>query len=449
MLERKQLHEYQVNAIDFANKVPKCGLFLGMGLGKTSISLTIASDFLDDMFITSVLIIAPLRVANTVWQQQAMEWAHLNHLKINICTGKSENRLKQLNDKADIYVINRENIPWLCSNFKDSWKWDMCIIDESTSFKSPRSRRFKDLKGVANMFSSVVLLSGTPSPNGLMDLWSQIYLLDKGERLGKNITAFRTRFFTQNRYQSFEYIIKEGAEKEINDLISDICITMTANDYLELPERIDIIRYIELAPALDKQYKKFEKEFVLAIQDKDNPIMAIHAGILANKLLQFCNGAIYDEDKKTHELHDEKINCLKDIVEDNPSENILVAYNFKSDLERLIRSFPEAVSISSGGEEVAQWNKGGIKMLLAHPASAGHGLNLQYGGNIVVWFGLNWSLELYQQFNARLHRQGQQNCVRIIHIVAKDKLDDRVMKALNTKNMTQNKLIEGLRYIND
>ena len=447
MIQRKQLHEYQVNAIEFANKVPKCGLFLGMGLGKTSISLTIASDFIDDMFVTRVLIIAPLRVANTVWKQQAMEWEHLKHLKVNICTGNAQNRIKQLNDKADIYVINRENVSWLCYQFKESWNWDMCIIDESTSFKNPSSKRFKDLKKLSGRFSSVLLLSGTPSPNGFMDLWSQIFLLDEGKRLGKNITSFRNRFF--NQYKIHEYRIKNHAADKINNLISDVCITMTAEDYLQLPERIDITRYVELSTVLNKQYKNFENKFILAIQDKEDPIMALHAGVLANKLLQFCNGAIYDEKQNIHELHDEKISCLKDIVQDNPTENILVAYSFKSDLSRLVEAFPDAVKISSSGKEVEQWNKGKIKMLLAHPASAGHGLNLQHGGNIVVWFGLNWSLELYQQFNARLHRQGQKNCVRIIHIVAKGKLDDRVMKAINTKDMTQKELIEGLRYIND
>lgn len=440
MLKRSDMHDYQKQAVDFVLSKKKCALFLDMGLGKSVSSLTAASDMLDDMMVTKVLVIAPLRVANTVWKQEAQKWTHLAHLKTSICTGSKQDRLDALNADADIFIINRENIQWLIESVK--WSFDMVIVDESSSFKNHASKRFKYLKKVLKHVKSMVLLTGTPSPQGYIDLWSQLYLVDNGERLGRNITTYRHRYFTQDNW-GFTWNLNAGSDKVIQSAISDVCLTMFAEDYLTMTDKLILTEQIEFDAKTTEQYKELEKEFLLAI-DKNTDIEAPSAGVLANKLLQICNGAIYDEGKNYHIIHDLKIKALKELTEDNPNENMLVAYNFKSDLERLQKAFPDAVVLSKSGAEVLQWNEGKIKMLLAHPASAGHGLNLQHGGAVIVWFGLNWSLELYQQFNARLYRQGQKNTVRIIHIVAKGAIDERVVQAINDKAETQKDLMTYL-----
>jgi len=439
MLQRSDLHSYQVETIDFVHEKKKCGLFLDMGLGKTALSLTVAVDFLDNFFIDKVLVIAPLRVANTVWKQEAKQWEHLQHLRINICTGSLKQRIEALNSNADIYVINRENVRWLIENVK--WSWDMVIIDESSSFKNHDSKRFRAMKKVTRYIKSIILLTGTPTPKGLLDLWPQLYLIDNGVRLGRTITSYRSKFFKQD-YMGYNYTPFDGSDEEIKKLIKDVCITIKAKGYVK---RIDLFEYITMPPKILKQYKGFEKQFLLSLENGQD-IEALSASALSNKLLQMCNGAVYDINGKAHEIHDLKIKSIKEIVEDNPSENFLVAYNYKSDLERLKKAFPEALVLSRSGEEVAEWNKGNIKMMLTHPASAGHGLNLQHGGSVIIWFGLNWSLELYQQFNARLHRQGQKNTVRIMHIVAKDGLDEKVLEALKSKAKTQDDLINYLKF---
>jgi SNF2 family DNA or RNA helicase len=444
MLDRKDLHHYQEDALEFIKEKKRCSLMLDMGLGKTTTSLTASSCFLDDFFINKTLVIAPLRVANTVWKQEAEKWKHLLGLRVVVCTGSAAERRQRVNSDADIYVINAENVQWLVDTVKSKWKWDMLIIDEASKFKNPRAKRFRALKKILKYTKSIVELTGTPSPNGYMDLWSQIYLLDQGERLGRTITSYRQRFFDQDGYRGYSYKLKPGAEEEIKELIKDICITMKSEDYLELPDRINITQYIEFPKDISKKYKEFEKEFVLELTEKD--ITSPSTATLTNKLLQICNGAIYDEDKNVHILHDEKIQALKDIIEDNPTENILVAYNYKSDLERLKKAFPKAVTLSKEGTELEEWNKGNISMLLAHPMSAGHGINAQYGGSVIIWFGLTWSLEHYQQFNARLHRQGQTKPVRIIHIVAQNAMDERVLKALNSKAKTQEELMKYLKH---
>lgn len=443
MLTRSNLHHYQTCAVDFIRQQRRCGLFLDMGLGKTTTSLTAASDFLDDLFIQRVLIVAPLRVANTVWKQEAKKWSHLKHLKIDICTGSEKERFASIMSDADIHVINRENMPWLVDNCK--WRWDMVIVDESSSFKNMKSKRFKALKKVMKFVKSVVLLTGTPSPNGLMDLWSQIFLIDNGSRLGRNITSYRQRFFRPSGYMGYGWKANHDSDNKIKSLIKDICITMNAEDYLELPDRLDLNEYVVLPAKVRSQYEELEQEFLLSIGGGVD-IEAGSSAALMNKLLQMCNGAVYDEDGNTHEIHDSKIKSMKEIVEDNPNENFLVAYNFKSDLKRIAKAFPEAVILSKSGNELEDWNKGKIKMLLAHPASAGHGLNAQYGGSAIIWFGLNWSLELYQQFNARLHRQGQTKPVRIIHIVAENGIDEKVLTALKNKAKTQDDLMQFLKY---
>lgn len=440
MLKRSDMHDYQKQAVDFVLSKKKCALFLDMGLGKSVSSLTAASDMLDDMMVTKVLVIAPLRVANTVWKQEAQKWTHLAHLKTSICTGSKQDRLDALNADADIFIINRENIQWLIESVK--WSFDMVIVDESSSFKNHASKRFKYLKKVLKHVKSMVLLTGTPSPQGYIDLWSQLYLVDNGERLGRNITTYRHRYFTQDNW-GFTWNLNAGSDKVIQSAISDVCLTMFAEDYLTMTDKLILTEQIEFDAKTTEQYKELEKEFLLAI-DKNTDIEAPSAGVLANKLLQICNGAIYDEGKNYHIIHDLKIKALKELTEDNPNENMLVAYNFKSDLERLQKAFPDAVVLSKSGAEVLQWNEGKIKMLLAHPASASMGLNLQHGGSVLVWFALTWSLELYQQFNARLYRQGQKNTVRIIHIVAKGAIDERVVQAINDKAETQKDLMTYL-----
>lgn len=439
MLKESNLHNYQKVALNIILKKKKCALFLDMGMGKTIITLTAISKMLDDFFINKTLIIAPLRVANSVWTNEAKKWEHLQHLKIKVCTGTQKERLSAINSDSDIYIINRENIPWLIQNCK--WKWDSVIIDESSSFKNQASKRFRALKKITKYLKNIVLLSGTPSPNGEMDLWSQLYLIDNGERLGRTITSYRRKYFNQD-YMHFKYTIIESCSDIIKKLIKDVCITMSSEDYLDLPEIISLMEYIEIPEKIKKIYKSFKKDFVLSLEHKD--IEAVSSAVLSNKLLQICNGAIYDKDKNTHELHDLKLIALKEIIEDNPNENFLIAYNFKSDLRRILKTIPTAIKLETKEQE-DEWNKGNIKILVAHPMSAGHGLNLQFGGNIIVWFGLNWSLELYQQFNKRLHRQGQKKPVRIIHIVAKGYLDDKIILALNNKAETQQDLINYLK----
>ena len=441
MLDRSNLHNYQEAALKVILQKRKCGLFLDMGLGKTTTTLTAASDMIDDFLISKVLIIAPLRVANSVWKQEALKWNHLKNLNIVICTGSEKQRLEAIKSNADIYVINRENISWLVE--KCPWIWDMVVIDESSSFKNNKSQRFKSLKQITKHLKSLVLLSGTPSPNGEMDLWSQLYLIDNGERLGRTITNFRQRFFTSD-YMGYNYKIIPGASEKIKELIKDVCITMSAEDYLDLPGEISLTEYIEMPENVKEQYKELEKNFLLSIGDID--IASPSSSAVANKLLQMCNGAIYDSLGNTHEIHNVKLDALKEIIEENPNENFLIAYNYKSDLQRILKTFPEAVVLSKGTKEQNDWNAGKIKILVTHPASAGHGLNLQFGGNIIIWFGLNWSLELYQQFNKRLNRQGQKNLVRIIHIVAKGGLDENVMLALGNKAKTQQNLIDYLKF---
>lgn len=446
MLGREDFYKYQDAMVDFIKRVKKGALFVDMGLGKTATSLTIASDFIDDFRIDKILIVAPLRVANTVWKQEAKKWSHLNHLDINICTGthKERDAVLRPNKTSMITVINRENLVWLITNYK--WVWDMVIIDESQSFKNPKSKRFKSFRNKTKYLKSIIELSGTPSPKGLLDLWSQIFLIDNGERLGKNITLYKNRFFKPSGYMGYDFKPLPQAEDKIKSLIKDISISLSAEDHLELPDRIDLFEYIDMPSNIQKEYKELEKEFILTI-NSDVDIEAPSAAALTNKLLQFCNGAVYDADGKTHEIHNLKIEVLKELIEDNPGENFLIAYNYKSDLERLRKAFPKMKVLSKSGAEVDEWNKGNIHMLAVHPASGGHGLNIQFGGSIIVWFGLNWSLELYQQLNARLHRQGQTKPVRIIHLIIKDGMDEKVLLALNSKAKTQDELLDYLKFI--
>lgn len=443
MLSRENLHGYQERAVAFIQEKRRCGLFLDMGLGKTSSTLTAISDLRDSFAIHKVLVIAPLRVANSVWAQETRKWAHLKHLKVSVCTGSQKARLTALQADADVFVINRENIDWLVENTK-KWPFDMVVIDESSSFKNASSQRFKALRRVLPQTEYMVLLTGTPSPNGLLDIWSQMYLIDFGHSLGRTMGAFKQRFFEPD-YMGYKFTPREGAADKIHDLMASTVIHMSAEDYLELPSRIDLIERVDLATPMLDRYKDFEKTLFTELEDGQE-IEAMTAAVLANKLLQYANGAMYtNEDGRWSLVHDEKLDRLGEIIEDNQGENILIAYNYRSDLERLKKRFPEAVVLDKSQETIDRWNRGEIKMLLAHPASAGHGLNLQGGGATIVWFGLTWSLELYQQFNARLHRQGQTKPVKILHVIARKTIDERVLDVLSSKNATQKQLLAALK----
>ena len=443
MPSRNDLHPYQHRMIDFIYNTPKCAVWAGLGLGKTITTLTAITDLLDSLTVCKVLIIAPLRVANSVWHTEAKRWTHTKDLTFSIVTGSEKERISALFKSADIYVINRENVQWLVEHYKTKWPYDLVVIDESSSFKSASSQRFKALKKVRTLTDRMVQLTGTPSPNGLIDLWSQMFLLDGGERLGKTISAYKMRFF-QTGHNGYTLTPVNNADKIIHRLIDDIVISLNVDDYLQMPDRIDTVIRVQLPPSRMVEYKQLEREFL--IQINDNEIVAYNAATLAGRLLQMCNGAIYtDELKNWTELHTAKLDALDEILEDNQDENLLIAYNYKTDLIRLKARYPDAVVLDNDPNIITRWNNGNIKMLLAHPASAGHGLNLQHGGSIIVWFGLNWSLELYQQFNGRLHRQGQTKPVRVVHIVADGCIDDKVMKAIDDKATTQQHLIDALK----
>lgn len=429
----KQLHPYQHKACLFILNKKKCALYLGMGLGKTVITLTAIQKLLDEDIISKVLIIAPLRVTNHVWHNEIQKWDHLKHLTWSIVTGNEKQRIESLNKKADIYLINRENVQWLYD--QKSTTWDMIVIDESSSFKNSTSKRFRALKRFK--YEYMVQLSGTPSPNGLLDLWSQFYLLDGGNRLGKTIWEYKFNYFFPD-YHGYNFTPIDSSL--IYKAILDITLSMQSEDYIKLPSKIDIITKVNIGSY--STYKLLEKEFTALI--KDTEITSFNAATLTNKLLQFCNGAIYDKDKNIIEIHNAKLDALKDVIEDNPNENILVAYNFKSDLKRLLERFPTALILDKSGTNIDDWNKGKIKLLLCHPSSAGKGLNLQHGGNIIIWFGLTWNLEDYVQFNARLYRQGQSKPVIINHIIAEDCIDEKIMNVLEQKDFNQQALFNAL-----
>lgn len=437
------LHQYQLHAIDFIKREKRCLLAISMGLGKTISTLTAVNDLIDSFTIHKTLIIAPLRVANSVWTQEAALWEHTKHLKVSVCTGTERQRLTALMQDADIFVINRENVEWLIK-IQKKWRFDCVVVDESDSFKNASSKRFKALRKVLPETTHMILLSGTPSPNGLLDIWAQMYLVDFGERLGRTMTSYKDRFFEQD-YMGYNFTLREGSADRIHNLLRDKVLSMRSEDYLELPDRIDLIETVELPARTLSDYKDFESTLLATLPDGEE-IEAMNAAVLAGKLLQYANGAMYtDEHHNWSELHDVKLDALADIIENNSGENILVAYNFKHDLARLQQRFPSGIVLDNDPSTITRWQQGKIKLLFAHPQSAGHGINLQDGGCLAVWFGLTWSLGHYQQFNARLHRQGQQRPVRIIHIIASDTIDERVVSVLTLKGAIQNNLLNALK----
>lgn len=445
-----QPHPYQAYCIERLLTDTALGLYLDMGLGKTVITLTAIADLEYNRFqVSRALVIAPKKVAEATWQREASKWDHLRHLRFSTILGSEARRIRALNTPADVWVINRENIPWLVEYCRNAWPFDMVVIDESSSFKNHKAKRFKALTWVRKYILRIVELTGTPAPNGLLDLWAQIYLLDGGQRLGKRITQFRERYFDpdqRGRDMVYSYKPKDGADHVIRQLIGDICVSMKAEDYITLPD----CTYDDIPVVLDTRakqaYTRLEREMLLQVDE--STIDAGSAAVLTNKLLQLCNGAVYDEQRHAVEIHRCKIDAFLETVEALGGQSVLVFYNFQHDLERIEAALSGSglrVRRLTGPDEEAAWNNREIDILLAHPASCAYGLNLQQGGNHVIWFGLNWSLELYQQANKRLHRQGQASKVIVHHLVVTGGVDEDVIAALNDKCTTQDRLMQALK----
>lgn len=443
-------HNYQQYCIDRILSDSALGLFLDMGLGKTVITLTAIQELRFHRFAVSrVLVIAPKKVAEATWSKEAAKWDHLKTLRISTVLGSAAKRIRALNTPADIYIINRENVAWLVDHYRNDWPFDMVVLDESSSFKNWRAKRFRALKLVRSRIQRLIELTGTPAPNGLMDLWAQIYLLDGGQRLGKTIGQYRERFFDpdkRSRDQIFSYAPKDGADYTINQAISDLCVSMKADDYLELPDCIAEEMPVVLNITAKKAYERLEKEMLLQVDD--STIDAGSAAVLTGKLLQLCDGAVYDDSGQAVEIHNCKIEAFMELVEMLHGAHALVFYNFQHDRERLKKALSKTglrVRVYGGAQDDLDWNAGKIDILLAHPASCAYGLNLQDGGHHVIWFGLTWSLELYQQANKRLHRQGQKHPVVVHHLVVQGGVDEDVMSALQDKGDTQEALMQALK----
>ncbi|HEM6404641.1 TPA: DEAD/DEAH box helicase [Streptococcus suis] len=446
------LHNYQVVAKDFIIGHPNAAVILDMGMGKTATTLSAVNELMFDRFeVTKVLVIAPLRVANTVWSDEIEQWAELRHLRYSKIVGTPKQRKVALQKDADIYIVNRENLPWLVEQCSPYFKWDMVVIDELSSFKSWQSKRFKAFMAMRPYMKRIVGLTGTPSSNGLMDLFAEFKVIDGGERLGRFIGEFRSRYFEEGRRNGnivYEYIPMDYAECQIQDKISDITISMKALDYLDMPELISTKKLVRMSEKEKEKYSQFKKEYVLSELD-GLEVTAANAASLTNKLVQLSNGAVYSDDHTVVPLHEQKLDALEDILEFANGEPILVAYWFKHDLARIIGRL-EKLKVTSRvlktEEDIREWNKGNVPVGLIHPAGAGHGLNLQKGGHHLVWFGLTWSLELYQQTNARLWRQGQEaETVVIQHIVTEGTIDEEILKALENKDAQQERLIEAVK----
>jgi len=442
-----EAREYQTFATEFILSHPATGIFLDMGLGKSVITLTAVAELLFDRFeIGRVLIIAPLRVARDTWPSELQKWDHLSHLRWSAAIGSEKERRSALSKTADVYLINRENVKWLISDSGLPFHYDMIVVDELSSFKSHKSERFRALRKARPSVRRIVGLTGTPSSNGLMDLWAEIGLLDMGERLGRYIGRYRDTYFVpdkRNMQQVFSYKPRENAENEIYQKISDITISMRSEDHVDMPERIDNIVYVQLSNAEMALYKELRRELILQLPDGE--IDAKSAGSLTVKLLQMANGAVYSEDGGYVQIHDRKLDALEDLLEAANGKPVMVAYSFRHDLDRIRLRFPMARVIRASND-IRDWNEGRIPLALIHPDSAGYGLNLQNGGSTLIWFGLPWKLEAYQQTNFRLYRSGQPDaCVVVHHILAKGTLDERVLLSLQEKNASQSALLDAVR----
>lgn len=443
-------HPYQQYCIAQAIQKPALGLFLDMGLGKTIITLSVINELKYGRFqVRKVLVIAPKKVAEATWQREAAKWDNVKHLRFSTVLGSQAKRVRALNTPADIYIINRENVVWLVDYYKNDWPFDMVVCDEFSSFKSHSAKRFKALAAIRGHIRRIIGLTGTPSPNGLDDLWSQVYLLDQGQRLGRYYTHFRERYFEpgkRSREVIYQYDPKDGAEAAILEKISDICISMKAADYLQLPKII----YDDIPVVLDakakKAYTELERKMILELPD--DVIDVTSAAALSNKLQQLANGAIYNDEHDWHAIHSCKLEAFMELIEQLNGQHALVFYNFQHDRERLQELLAKSklrVRVFSGAQDEADWNAGKVDILLAHPASTAYGLNLQDGGHHVVWFGLNWSLELYQQANKRLHRQGQEQPVIVHHLICVGTRDEDLADALSRKDKSQEWVLQSLK----
>lgn len=442
---RYEAHDYQKYATDFILTHPIAAVFLEMGLGKSVITLTALFDLILDQFlIRKVLVIAPLRVARDTWPSEIRKWDHLSGLTYSVAVGNESERRTALMRTVDVYIINRENVDWLIIKSGIPFDFDMVVIDELSSFKSHQAKRFKSLLKARPSVKRIVGLTGTPSSNGLMDLWAEFRLLDLGQRLGRYISHYRAAYFTPDKRNAeviFSYKPLPGAENAIYQRISDVTISMKSCDYLKLPECVTNEVPVVMNDKEMAVYDRFREDMVTKIKDKE--IDAANAAVLSGKLLQMANGAVYDEEKVSCHIHDRKLDALEDLIEGANGKPVLIAYWYQHDAERIRARFP--VREIKTSQDIEDWNAGKISAAIIHPASAGHGLNLQAGGSTLIWFGLTWSLELYQQTNARLHRQGQKDTVIIHHIIAKGTIDEDVMKALRKKEKTQDALINAVR----
>lgn len=447
-------YDYQNTAMRWILEKPRCGLFLDMGLGKTVSTLTAVQQLIDDCEIDRVLVVAPKKVAETTWSTEAEKWEHLHDLKVVKVLGTEKQRCLALSQKADVYVTGRDNFVWLVGKYGGSLPFDALVIDELTSFKSAKSQRFKAMRIAVPTVKRVIGLTGTPAPNGLIDLWAQMYCIDQGERLGKSVSRYRETYFETHKWNNIivRCDVKKGCEDLIRNKIADICLSMQAKDYLQLPDMITHTVTVHLSAKVMAAYTKFEKDKVLEFEaehgDEPANILANSAAGLMNKLSQFANGAIYDEEKNVHNLHDEKIERLAEIVEAANGNSVLVFYQYKHDVPRITEKLKGyRVRTYQGEADLQAWNAGKIDVLLAHPASTAYGLNMQQGGHYIVWFGTGWNLEHYQQANARLHRQGQQHPVTVYKLICAGTVDERASAALEEKKGVQQGLLDSLNYL--
>lgn len=447
-------YDYQKAAIKWIIGKPNCALFLDCGLGKSSITLTAIQQLIDDCEISRTLVVAPKKVAETTWTEEAEKWEHLHDLRVVKVIGTEKQRCTALAQKADVYVTGRDNFVWLVGKYGGKLPFDALVIDELTSFKSAKSERFKAMRIAVPSVKRVIGLTGTPAPNGLIDLWAQIYCIDQGQRLGKSISKYREAYFETHKWNNIivRCGVKKGCEEIIRAKIADICLSMQAKDYLQLPDMIMHTAKVYLSEKTMAAYTKFEKEKVLEFtaEHGNEPanILANSAAGLMNKLSQFANGAIYDEDMQVHDIHNEKIDRLAEIVEAANGNSVLVFYQYKHDIPRITsRLKGYEVRVYQGEKDLKDWNAGKIDVLLAHPASTAYGLNMQGGGHYIVWFGTGWNLEHYQQANARLHRQGQKYPVTVYNLVCAGTVDERACAALEGKKSVQQSLLDSLNYL--
>lgn len=447
-------YEYQHTAMQWVKDNPRCGLFLDMGLGKTVSTLTALQELMDECEVSRVLVVAPKKVAETTWSTEAQKWDHLKNLRVSKVMGTEKQRNLALAEKADVYVIGRDSFVWLVGKYGGMLPFDVLVIDELTSFKSPKSERFKAMRQAVPTVSRVIGLTGTPAPNGLIDLWAQMYCIDMGDRLGKSVTKYRETYFETHKWNNIvvRCDVKKGCEEIIRKKIADICLSMQAKDYLQLPDMITHTIHVDLSPKTMAAYTKFEKDKVLEFAEEHSGeaanVLANSAAGLMNKLSQFANGAIYDEERNVHEIHSEKLDKLAEIVEAANGSGVLVFYQYQHDVTRIMQKLKGyRVASYEGEQQLLDWNAHKLDVLLAHPASTAYGLNMQEGGHYIVWFGTGWNLEHYQQANARLHRQGQQHPVTVYKLICRSTVDERASAALDNKKGVQQSLLDSLNYL--